>query len=181
MLRLLKIAVVSVVTIFLTAHASQATSILVGQCIEFDTCWTSLTSTPWGDTLSAAELASLGLGTDQPLIAVQTSKFVVRLGETTITFSTPGGPVIETLPEFSGGFHNDPCNLCEIATVGTFFIPNDATSAIISGTFGNSIVANSAGYVCSWARIPIPVPALSPLSRSPPLLPFSAAVFLDWL
>src|SRR3954447_9695438 len=152
MVRLLKAVVVAATSIFVASSASQAASILVGQCIEFDTCWSplSLIPTPWSDALTGAELALLGLGTNQPLIAAQTSEFTIRLGETTITFSTPGGPVIETLPEFSGsGLHNDPCNLCEIDTVGTFFIPADATSAVISGFFGNSIVSNSAGVnVC---------------------------------
>jgi hypothetical protein len=124
--------------------------ILVAQCIEFAACWTSGTPTPWSSTLSSTDLASLGLGTTQPLVAAQTSESIIRLGTTTITFDTTTGAVTETLGQFSGfAAHPDPCNFCEIDTVGTFMIPANATDATISGTFGNSVVPNSAGVnVC---------------------------------
>ncbi|HEU0217523.1 MAG TPA: PEP-CTERM sorting domain-containing protein [Stellaceae bacterium] len=145
MTRIFKAGFVALCGMFAASATAQATQILVGQCIEFATCWTSGTATPWSDTLSAADLSSLGLGTTQPLIAAQTSEVTIRLGVTTIDFTTTSGPVMETLGEFNGGSHSDPCNLCEIDTVGTFSIPADAISATISGTFGNSVVPNSAG------------------------------------
>lgn len=120
-------------------------AILVGRCTEFATCWSSGTPTPWSDTLSLANLQALGLGTTQPFVAGQTSMSTIRLGATTMTFNTTTGTVIDTLPEFNGGVHSDPCNFCEVDTVGHFLIPSNATDATISGTFGNSIVPNSAG------------------------------------
>ncbi len=132
-----------------------ADPILVGQCVEFATCWSGSTPTPWSDTLTKAQLASVGLGATQPFIAAQTSRSIIRLGATTISFTTPDGSVSENLPEFSGGLHGDPCNFCEIDTVGNFSIPADATAATISGTFGNSIVPNSAGAnLCLGAGAP---------------------------
>jgi hypothetical protein len=129
--------------------------ILVAQCIEFAACWTRGTPTRWSDKLTSADLASLGLGTNQLLVAGQTSQTIIRLGATTIVFDTPAGPVTETLPQFSGSAHNDPCNFCEIDTLGLFPIPANATGATISGTFGNSIVPNSAGVnVCLGAGPP---------------------------
>lgn len=149
MTRTIKAAFVAMCGMFALSATAHATQILVGQCIEFAACWTSGTPTPWSDTLSAADLSSLGLGTTQPLIAAQTSMTTIRLGVTTIDFTTTGGPVVETLGEFNGGIHGDPCKLCEIDTVGTFAIPADALSAVISGTFGNSVVPNSSGVnVC---------------------------------
>lgn len=134
-------------TFFVAVPTANSTQILVGQCIEFDTCWTS--GAPWSDTLDLAELTSLGLGAAVPLIAAQTSEFIIRLGVTTMTFATPGGPVVQVLGEFSGSLHFNPCNLCEIDIVGFFTIPIDATSATISGTFGNSASGTSAGVnVC---------------------------------
>jgi hypothetical protein len=130
----------------ITTSITPADPILVAQCVEFAACWTSGTPTPWSDTLTSAELASLGLGATQPFVAGQTSESVIRLGATTITFTTPTGPLTESLPQFNGlASHSDPCNFCEIDTVGTFSIPADATAATISGTFGNSVVPNSAG------------------------------------
>ena len=58
-------------------------SILVAQCIQFNTCYSSSTPTVWSDTLSAAQLASLGIGPVN-LTAVQTSQQFVRLGVTTL-------------------------------------------------------------------------------------------------
>jgi hypothetical protein len=145
MFKTVKTAFLGVGALLITASASQAAPILVGQCIEFATCWTSLTPTPWSHPLSLADLTSLGLGTNEPFVAGQTSEFVIRLGVTTMTFATPAGPVVEMLPEFNGSSQSDPCNFCEVDTVGTFLIPLTATSATISGTFGNSVVPNSAG------------------------------------
>lgn len=125
-----------------------AATILVGQCVEYATCWYSGGS--WSDSLTGSQLDSLGLGTDVPLVAAQTSAYVIRLGVTTMVFDTTGGTVTESLSEFNGiGEHPDPCNLCEIDTVGSFSIPTDALSAMISGTFGNSLSGSSAGVnVC---------------------------------
>jgi hypothetical protein len=134
----------------------KAAIILVGQCIEFATCWTSGTPTPWSDSLTLADLTGLGLGTSQPFVAAQTSEFTIRLGMTSITFTTTGSPVTESLAEFNGNFHNDPCNFCEVDTVGTFSIPSNALSAVISGTFGNSMFPNSAG-VDLFLGVPGPI------------------------
>ena len=116
-------------------------TILVGQCIEFQACYHG--GAPWSASLTAAQLKSLG--SEASLDADQTSQFVIRLGATTMTFSTPGDPVTERLPQFNGGFHSDPCNACANTTLGTFSIPKNATSATISGTFGNSQASSSAG------------------------------------
>lgn len=146
----------------LAASASQAT-ILVGQCIEFAACWTS-GPTPWSDSLSLADLASLGLGTSVPFVVAETSQFIIRLGVTTITFTTGSGTVTETLGEFNGSGHLDPCNFCEVDIVGTFFIPLNALSATISGHFGNSLINTSAGAnLCLGTGVPcaaqVPEPA----------------------
>jgi PEP-CTERM motif len=132
--------------LFLVAPESKGASILVGQCVEFAACYTS-GPTAWSSSLSLAQLTSLGLGSSVPLIAAETSQFDMRIGVTTFTFATSGGPVVETLGEFSSlSGHSDPCNLCEIDTIGTFLIPATANgSATISGFFGNSISATSAG------------------------------------
>lgn len=163
------VLLVTVLGLLLTASQARASSILVGQCVELQPCWTGASGlTAWSDQLSHADLVDLGLGTTESLIAAQTAEFVIRLGKTTIEFQTPGGPVIETLGEFNGfASHNDPCNLCEIDTVGSFFIPLNAASAKISGTFGNSLTQSSAGVnvclgsgagPCSPAA-PVPEPA----------------------
>lgn len=130
--------------LFLAAPETRAASILVGQCVQFEACWTGTIGTPgtpWSAVLSDAQLASLGLGSNVPFIAAQTSTQFIRLGVTTMSFTTLGGPVVQTLPAFSGGFHPDPCNYCEIDTVGFFFIPSNTTGATISGMFGGT--ANS--------------------------------------
>jgi hypothetical protein len=129
MLRTLQAVLLGAVAVLVAAPRSHASAILVSQCIELATCWTSVTPTPWSDTLTTANLTSLGLGTTQPLVVAQTSEFVIRLGMTTIDFSTTTDPVVETLPEFSGlASHNDPCDFCEIDIVGDFSIPTNATS-----------------------------------------------------
>jgi hypothetical protein len=145
MLKRLNAALWSVIAILGAGAQSQASAILVGQCVEFTACYSSATPTPWSHMLTGADLTSLGLGATQPLVAGQTSQFVIRLGITTITFDTNSGPISEILPAFNGGLHIDPCNFCEVDTVGTFLIPANATDATISGTFGNSINGGSAG------------------------------------
>jgi hypothetical protein len=152
----------------LIAPSSKAdTTILVGQCIEFATCYSSGTPTPWSDTLTIADLTALGLGSTVDLTAAQTSQFIMRLGVTTFSFDTTSGNVTETLGEFSGtGSHPDPCNFCEIDTVGTFMIPTNALDGTISGTFGNSVVPNSAGMnVCLGTGDPCAAPATVPEPR----------------
>jgi len=121
----------------LVAPSAKATTILVGQCVEFAICWEGQTGgTPWSDTLTLSDLTSLGLGSTVDMIAAQTAEFVMQLGVTTMTFTTGSGPVTETLGVFSGGDNSDPCNFCEIDIVGTFAIPGNATGATISGSFG---------------------------------------------
>lgn len=63
-------------------------SILVAQCVEFATCWTSSTPTAWSDTITGLPLASLGTGVVD-FTEVQTSQYIVRLGVTTIDQVTP--------------------------------------------------------------------------------------------
>jgi hypothetical protein len=142
--------------------SANAATILVGQCIENAVCWTS--GAPWSDTLTSAQLTSLGLGSTVPLVAAQTSEFVIRLGVTSIVFSTTTGPVVEVLGEFNGvGNHPDPCNFCEIDSVGNFTIPVNATGATISGTFGNSSVDTSAGVnVCLGTGAPCAAASTAP-------------------
>ena len=90
----------------LPAGKAQATQILVGQCLE-------LRHVGWLDVpalerhaVGPAQLSSLGLGTNQPLVATQTSEYVIRLGITTADFTVSGGPdVIEMLGEYNGNYH----------------------------------------------------------------------------
>ncbi len=126
----------------LNAGPAQAdTQILVGQCLENATCWNDGAS--WSDTLSMAQLDSLSNG---DLVVTQTSEYVIRLGVTTADFSTPGGPVVETIGEFNGpGEYYDPGPFPGPLLVGTFTIPDGATGLTISGTFGNSVVSSSSG------------------------------------
>jgi len=162
MFKTLKAVLLGAVAMLVAAPASQA-GILVAQCLSDATCTFAQTPTPWSDSLSTANLTSLGLGTSQPLVAGQTNLGLIRLGVTTIDFTTATGAVIETLPEFSGPDHN-PCNFCEIDTVGTFSIPANAVSATISGFFGNSAAPSSgavdvclgAGVPCALAAVPEP-------------------------
>src|ERR1700686_423453 len=101
--------------------APSKAAVMVGQCVEFAACYSSTVN--WSHNLTLAELVSLGLGTNEPFIAKQTSQFVIRLGTTTVTFNTSGGPVTESLGEFNGlASHNDP-GPYETDTVGMFFIP----------------------------------------------------------
>ena len=133
--------------------ASPQAAVLVAQCVEFATCWTS--GAPWSDTLTLAQLTSLGLGSSEPLVANQTSEYSIRLGVTTADFSTTSGPTVESLPEFSGGYHVDP-GPYERDVVGYFMIPADATGLTISGMFGNSVVGTSAGVDVYLGAIPEP-------------------------
>ena len=158
-----KAVLLGAVAMLVAAPASQA-GILVAQCLFDTTCTLAQTTpTPWSDSLSTANLTSLGLGTSQPVVAAQTNFGIIRLGAATIDFTTATGAVIETLPEFSGLDHN-PCNFCEIDTVGTFSIPANAVSANISGFFGNSAAPSSgavdvclgSGVPCDPAAVPEP-------------------------
>jgi len=126
----------------------QAASIQVAQCTSALPCFSS-GPTPWSYSLSLADLTAIGLGTSAPLIAAQTFPVVIRLGETTLTIITPGGPVVQTLSEFSGGTHFTCTPYCEVDIVGMFDIPLDALSGTIEGAFGNSVNVSSAGVdVC---------------------------------
>lgn len=60
-------------------------SVLVGQCVEFAACYNHTVS--WSDTLTAAQIASLGTGPVN-LVATQTSQYVIRMGETTLDQAT---------------------------------------------------------------------------------------------
>ena len=55
--------------------------VLVASCVEFASCYNNLT--PFWDTLTSAEISSLGTGIVD-FTAVQTSQFVIQLGETTL-------------------------------------------------------------------------------------------------
>jgi hypothetical protein len=55
--------------------------ILVGTCVENGACYNGLT--PWSDTLTATQIASLGTGIVD-FTADQTSQYVIQLGETTL-------------------------------------------------------------------------------------------------
>jgi len=141
--------------LLLAAPLSRADGLLVAQCVEFAACWTSVSEpTPWSDDLSGADLAAVEAAANSttiPFIVEQNSKFHIRLGVTTIVFDTSGGPVTETLGEFSGigVYTTDPCPTslpyCETDTIGTFTVPDGATSATISGAFGNSVNGSTAG------------------------------------
>jgi hypothetical protein len=128
----------------------RASQILVGECYGgLDTCSISPTPTPWSDDLTLADLTSLGLGTSVPLVATQTTEYVIQLGATSITFDTNSGSVTDTLPEYSGGFYSDPGPYQPPTVLGEFVIPADALSAVISGTFGSDFSPNSSGVeVC---------------------------------
>src|SRR5262249_57487771 len=95
----------------------------------------------------------------QPLDAVQMGGGFIRLGATTITFTTTTGTVTETLPAFNGPNENPPCVACLTATVGFFSIPSNATSAVIMGTFANNLPPNSAPLDLYLGAVPLP-PAL---------------------
>ena len=56
MRRILQFVLLGFGTMLAAAPASQATQILVGQCIEFATCWSAGTPTAWSDSLSVSDL-----------------------------------------------------------------------------------------------------------------------------
>jgi PEP-CTERM motif len=147
MFRFVKIAIIAVSAFLGAAGAAQAGSILVGDCVVFGACWTSATPTAWSDSLSGGQLAKLGLGSYTEFLAGQTSYYNIRLGVTTMEIDTTTGFVTEQLGEFNGGTHFSCTPFCEVDTVGYFYIPSNAISAVIYGTFGNSSVPNSSG-VC---------------------------------
>ncbi|WP_348267550.1 PEP-CTERM sorting domain-containing protein [Edaphobacter paludis] len=64
-------------------------SLLVGQCVEFAPCYNN--GAPWSDTLTAAQIASLGTGI-VAFTADQTSQFTIRLGTTTLDQSAVPEP-----------------------------------------------------------------------------------------
>jgi hypothetical protein len=175
LLKTVTVLLAAVVSVFATGPTTSkaATQILVGQCVEFTACYNG--TVPWSDSLTSADLAALGLGTSVNFIAAQTSQFTIRLGTTTMTFITSSGPVIDTLPEFSGfGDTPDPGPF-ETDIVGQFSIPSNAISAMISGTFGNSVNGSSAGVnlclgdgPCGSSSTP-PLPAAVPLPGALPL------------
>jgi MYXO-CTERM domain-containing protein len=146
----------------LSSPQANAAQILVGQCVEFGACYNYTTA--WSATLSSAQLNSLGLGSIESEIATQTSQFTIRLGVTTFDFTTPGGPVFETIGQYNGGYIPDPGPFPSGLLVGTFSIPSDATGLTVFGTFGNSSYPNSAGTnVClgsgacaSVSAVPLP-------------------------
>jgi hypothetical protein len=59
--------------------------VLVASCVEFAPCWGDISGipTPWSYDLTSAEIASLGTGIVD-FTVVQTSEFVVQVGETTL-------------------------------------------------------------------------------------------------
>jgi hypothetical protein len=59
--------------------------VLVASCVEFAPCWGDISGipTPWSYDLTPAEIASLGTGIVD-FTVVQTSEFVVQVGETTL-------------------------------------------------------------------------------------------------
>jgi hypothetical protein len=157
-LRLVSSLVATVCASCLSFGKAEATQILVGKCIEFDTCWGSVTPTPWSDTLNLAELTALGLSTNVDFVATQTSQFIIRLGDTTADFTTTTGSVVESLGgEYSGsGPYFDPGPYQPPTVVGTFFIPDNATGLTISGAFGNSSNDGSAGVNLCLGSGPCP-------------------------
>lgn len=60
-------------------------NVLVASCAEFAACYEGPngTPTPWTDTLTASQIASLGTGMVD-FTALQTSQYVVQLGTTTL-------------------------------------------------------------------------------------------------
>jgi hypothetical protein len=172
LLKTVTVLLAAVVSVFATGPTTSkaATQILVGQCPINGACIFD-GGANWSDSLTTADLTSLGLGTSVNFIAAQTAPDTIRLSTTTITFTTTGAPVIETLPEFSGNSHPTPPFETDI--VGSFSIPLDALSAVIMGHFGNSLVSNSSPVdlclgdgpgPCSGTPISaVPLPAALPL------------------
>jgi hypothetical protein len=65
--------------------------LLVAQCFEFEPCWGGFEPVTWRFTLDESHFSLLedGMAT---LTAAQTSEFVARLGETTLTIETASEP-----------------------------------------------------------------------------------------
>jgi hypothetical protein len=156
----LAVASCALVTALGGAPSSARAAILVASCAQNAGCYASDTPVPWSYDLSEAQLVSLGLGGPAPYIVLQESCCTIRVGATSIVFDTASGPVTESLPEFNGlAGHGDPCNACEVDTIGEFSIPANAVSATISGTFGDSVVANTAAinlYLGAISAVPEP-------------------------
>ncbi|HSY37561.1 MAG TPA: PEP-CTERM sorting domain-containing protein [Acidobacteriaceae bacterium] len=68
-------------------------NILVASCTEFGVCYEDISGipTPWSDDLTAGQIASLGTGIVN-FTVVQTSQYVVQVGETTLD-QAPGTTV----------------------------------------------------------------------------------------
>jgi hypothetical protein len=64
--------------------------LLVASCVEFAPCYNDLT--PFSDTLTSGEIALLGTGLVD-FTAVQTSQYVIHLGETTLDQARCGSTV----------------------------------------------------------------------------------------
>jgi len=158
--RFLGFLLVAVAVFASSIPAANASSILVGQCLYGAPC--DLGTKPhvtWSDTLDLAQLQSLGLGKDVSLVAFQTNIVSVQLGVTEMVFGTLTGGVTESLPEFTGTEHNPCASVCGIETVGAFAIPSNATTAMISGTFGNSTTDSSAPVNLYLQGTAVPLPA----------------------
>ncbi len=66
-------------------------NVLVAQCIEFEQCWNGPGPVSWSFTFDDSNFFLLEDGTAM-LTAAQTSEFVSRLGETTLTIETVSEP-----------------------------------------------------------------------------------------
>jgi hypothetical protein len=153
---LLALAVTVLVGSFaMNAPAQAGSRILVATCDSTaNSCWNGTTPTPWSDSLSAADLSATGLGTTQAFYAQQFGCCVIRLGSLQIVFQTSSGPVTETAPEYNGSGTNG------LFIAAEYLIPSTATSAVISGTFGNSVVPNtSLENLYFGAVVTVPEPA----------------------
>jgi hypothetical protein len=62
---------------------------------------------------------------------------------------------MESLPAFNGVQQPTPPFL--VATVGVFSIPSNALSAVISGTFGNTVAPSSASVDLFLGPVPGPI------------------------
>lgn len=137
-------------SLMMSGPARANVSIQVAECDVGAACWNG-PFVPWSYDLTGTDLTNLGLGTTQSLIAVQTDCCVIRLSDLQITFQTSSGPVQETAPEFNGNGV-----IGEVDTVANYLIPLDATSAVISGTFGNSVVSSTAAEKLYFGAVPEP-------------------------
>lgn len=76
-------------------------NILVAQCFQNATCWTSGSPTAWSYTLTASDLSSLNVWMQTNVLtgtAVQTAPYVIRLGQTSIR-GTYGAYNVTPVPE----------------------------------------------------------------------------------